>query len=230
MNSISVIIPMYNEEKTARTILEHVISFLSPFQSRWEIIVVESGSTDNTLEIVREISADNPNMKIIHQERRKGMGSALKAGYAQSTCEFIWHVESDSPFDVNNLNAALPLLQDADFVSGFRIGERESFMRWLYSFVYNRLVRVLFGLKVTDVNFSFKLFKRSNLERIKLRSNGWFIDAELLIETKKHGLKIVELGIPYNQRAAGSSTVSIFTPLPILKEMLVYRLKYFHSN
>lgn len=230
MKSISVIIPMYNEEKTARTILGHVTSFLSSYPDGWEIIVVESGSTDSTRDIVREVAANNPRVKIIHQERREGMGSALRAGYAQSNSEFIWHVESDSPFEANNLNLALPLLETADFVSGFRIGKRESFMRWLYSFVYNRLVRILFGLKVTDVNFSFKLFKRSNLEKIKLRSKGWFIDAELLIETKKHGLKIAELGIPYNQRAAGSSTVSILTPLPILKEMLLYRFKYFHSS
>ncbi len=230
MSSISVIIPMYNEENTARTILNHVTSFLSSYPDKWEIIIVESGSTDNTLKIVKETAADNPRIKIIHQEKREGMGSALRAGYAKSNCDFIWHVESDSPFDANNLTAALPLLENADFVAGFRIGKRESFMRWLYSFVYNRLVRILFGLRVTNVNFSFKLFRRSILEKIKLRSNGWFIDAELLVETRKHGLKIAELGIPYNQRAAGSSTVSILTPLPILKEMFIYRLKYFRSS
>ncbi|MFZ1080499.1 MAG: glycosyltransferase family 2 protein, partial [Candidatus Kryptoniota bacterium] len=210
--------------------LDRVTSFLSSHPYQWEIVVVESGSMDNTLNIIREVANNNPKIKIIHQEHREGMGSALRAGYAQCSCDLIWHVESDSPFDTNNLISALPLLQAADFVAGYRIGKRESFMRWLYSFVYNRLVRLLFRLRVTDVNFSFKVFKRANLEKIKLRSSGWFIDAELLIETKKHGFKIAELGIPYNQRIAGSSTVSIFTPLPILKEMFIYRIKYFHSS
>ncbi len=229
MQSITVIIPMYNEEHTAPTIIRHVTSFLAGYAGGWEILVVESGSTDRTLDIVRSLAAQDPHIRVIHQERREGMGSALRLGYREARNELVWHVESDSPFDANNLLTALPLFNDHDFVAGYRIGERESFMRWLYSFVYNRLVRILFGLRVRDVNFSFKIFKRSILSSLTLRSMGWFIDAELLVETKKHGFRIAELPVPYTQRAAGSSTISLLTPLPIIREMMRYRLRYFRS-
>lgn len=229
MYSISVIIPMYNEERNAPIIVDHVASFLSPQPFDWEINVVESGSTDRTLEVVQALAQGNPKIRVFHQERRDGMGSALRLGYSRCRYDLIWHVESDSPFDASHVLRALPLLETSDFVAGYRIGKRESFLRWLYSFVYNRLVRVLFGLHVRDVNFSFKVFKRRNLEKITLRSQGWFIDAELLIETKKQGFTISELGVPYTHRFAGTSTVSLLTPFPIIREMLAYRMKHFRS-
>jgi glycosyltransferase involved in cell wall biosynthesis len=229
MYSLSVIIPMYNEEQNAPVIINHVVSFLSSYKGEWEVIVVESGSTDHTLSVVRDIAAANPRIHVLHQEQREGMGSALRLGYSHCRHDLIWHVESDSPFDANNVSTAIPLFDRVDFVAGYRIGERESFMRWLYSFVYNRLIRHLFGLRVKDVNFSFKIFKRSILEKITLHSTGWFIDAELLVETQKRGFIIGEIPIPYTMRVAGSSTVSLFTPLPILKELLNYRLTYYRS-
>lgn len=229
MYSISVIIPMYNEEQNAPVIINHVVSFLSSYGGEWEVIVVESGSTDNTLAVVRDIATSNSRIHVLHQERREGMGSALRLGYSRCRHDLIWHVESDSPFDANNVFTAIPLFDNVDFVAGYRIGERESFMRWLYSFVYNRLIQLMFGLRVRDVNFSFKIFRRSILDTITLHSTGWFIDAELLVETQRRGFKIGEIPIPYTMRVAGSSTVSLFTPLPILKELLKYRINYYRS-
>jgi len=93
-------------------------------------------------------------------------------------------------------------------------------VRTIYSLVYNLLIRALFGLAVKDVNFSFKLFHRSLLERITLKSEGSFIDAEFLVRARKAGASIIQIGVDYFPRSRGISTLS--SPgviLAILREM-----------
>jgi hypothetical protein len=109
-------------------------------------------------------------------------------------------------------------------VIGNRQGRAEGPKREIMSFVYNRLIRVLFGLSVRDVNFAFKLFRRSILERITLQSEGSFIDAELLIETHHAGFTIAEIPLRYYERVAGVSTLaSGSVVVKILGEMAAYR-------
>src|SRR4029450_13292874 len=127
------------------------------------------------------------------------------------------------PCDLERLGRAARVseYQHADVLAAYRFDRTsEGLVRTLYSLVYNLLIRVLFGLAVKDVNFSFKLFHRSLLEKVTLKSEGSFIDAEFLVRARKVGASIIQIGVDYFPRSRGISTLSspgvVFT---ILREM-----------
>ena len=140
-------------------------------------------------------------------------------------------VHADNPIDMNDLARAVPMMAEADFITGYRLNRDEPLKRKIYSRCYNWLIRLLFGLKVRDVNFSFKLVKQEVLQKAKLRSKGSFIDAELLIEARKYGFRIKEIGIKYYPRTEGESTLA--TPSVIIKifeELWIYYRRYYRDK
>lgn len=234
--SVSCIIPMHNEEANAARIISEAEKIFSQLVTNWEIIVIESGSIDHTWERLNEAIKGKERMRVFRQEKKEGMGSALRLGYSKCTKDLICHLEADSPFELAYFKKALPILLENDFVIGYRISGPEQNFKWsyynmgsmallrsLYHVGYNLLLRLVFGLVVRDANFSFKIFKRKDIEKLNLVSNGWFIDAEILLELKKHGLLPIELPVVYSDRTGGQSTVDLLhTPFNMLKEMFGY--------
>ncbi len=233
--SISCIIPMHNEEENVSRVISEAEFILNRIALDWEIIVIESGSTDGTWKKIQEVSKDNRKIRAFKQEKREGMGSALRLAYSKCTKDLIFHLEADSPFDLAYFRRALPILTENDAVIGFRGGFREQRFKWAYSNMgnmiiltslyyigYTLLLRLMFGLLVRDVHFCSKLFKRNEINKLNLISNGWFIDAEVLLELKRNGILPIEIPIEYKDRTAGQSTVNLFTPCHMLYEMFRY--------
>jgi hopanoid biosynthesis associated protein HpnK len=139
-------------------------------------------------------------------------------------------MDSDFPVSVDEARAALAAFSDdVDLLVGYRIGRAEGPRREIMSWTYNRLVRSSFGLRgerrlrVRDVNFAFKLIRRPLLQQMRLRSEGSFIDAELLLEALRLGARIREVGIHYHSRTAGVSTAASYrVVLRIFREMWRY--------
>jgi hypothetical protein len=126
--------------------------------------------------------------------------------------------------DLEDLRKALPLIENADLVIGYRANRHETLRRTVYSRVYNSIVRVLLGVRVRDVNFSFKMVRREALERIDLSAKSGFIDGQLLAEACHHGFRIAELPIGYQPRKHGVSKLdSPKAVLHALRELLEYR-------
>lgn len=225
--SISIVIPMYNEEQSAENVIRSLNSKLNQISNKFEIIIVESGSVDNTKKIVQNLSMGYKNIRLISQKTKEGLGSAIRLGFDNSRGDFIFYMDGDEPFDIDELEKALPLIKDCDAVIGYKIGARESFERWFISKCYNLLINTIFGLKAKDVNFSFKLIRKRVINAISLKSKGFFIDAEILIEMKNKCFKFKEIGIKYKYREKGESTVkpSPKTIMSILKEMALYILR-----
>lgn len=224
--SISVVLPMYNEEKNAENAVKSLNRVLSDSFDDYEILVVESGSTDLTRDIADRLADSNPAVRVIHQINREGLGSAIRLGFANARKDFILYIDSDEPFDVEEIARVIPMLDPRTALIGYRIGERESFKRKLFSRVYNTLVQLVFRLGVRDVNFSMKLIPRTHLQKLDLRANGCFYDAELLAELKRAGIPVTEIGFAYNQRQYGMSSLDrLPVILDILREMIVYLLR-----
>ncbi len=133
------------------------------------------------------------------------------------------YTDADLPFDLADLAKAVRLLRvyDADIVSAYRFDRTgEGWRRALYSFVYNALVRSLLSLPVRDVNFAFKLVRRDVLDHVQLRSEGSFIDVELLARAQRLGFGIIQFGVDFFPRTKGVSTLSSAPViLRILREM-----------
>ncbi|MBN1869559.1 MAG: glycosyltransferase [Candidatus Omnitrophica bacterium] len=232
MLSISLIFPMYNEEENAVRVIEVASLELSAITPDYEIIAVDDGSMDKTNLFLKDLAERKKNIRLVHHPKNRGLGASLRSGFAQASKELVVYSDADFPFDLKEITRALEYLQrkDADVFSAYRINRKaDGFIRTAYSFVYNHLINLLFHLGVSDVNFSFKIFKREALQALlpELKSEGSFIDAEMLIAAKRKDFKIVQQAIRYFPRQKGKSTLSRPTViLKILKEMFAFSVNH----
>jgi glycosyltransferase involved in cell wall biosynthesis len=221
--SISIVFPMYNEEAYIHRAIRAATAALAEVAPDHEIIIVDDASTDRTGALADELARADPRIRVLHNARNRKLGASVRAGYAAATKDLVLYTDADLPFDLQELGRAVRLLeyQQAHVLAAYRFDRTsEGLVRTVYSLVYNLLIRVLFGLAVKDVNFSFKLFHRSLLKRITLESEGSFIDAEFLVRARKAGASIIQIGVDYFPRSRGISTLS--SPgviLTILREM-----------
>lgn len=222
--SLSFVFPMYNEIGNIENCVAEALASGRRITNDLEIVVVDDASTDGSGALADRLAARHPEVKVVHHPQNRKLGGALRTGFAAATKEWVLYIDSDLPIDMNDALGAIPLARDADMVIGTRQGRAEGLKREVMSWVYNRLIRVLFGLKVTDVNFAFKLFRRAILDSITLQSEGSFIDAELLIETRQAGFVIAEIPLRYHERVAGVSTLASSSVVrTILHELIAYR-------
>jgi dolichol-phosphate mannosyltransferase len=148
----------------------------------------------------------------VHQSNQ-GYGRALAHGFAAARCDLVFYTDSDNQFDVRELKDAVPLMKGpdneggADALFGFRIYRYDSVLRCLLSWVYNRLVRVLFLVKVRDVDCAFKMFTREVNERLEIESNDFFVDTEMVARIARMKVTTVEKGVRHYPRTAGTTSV-----------------------
>lgn len=226
IRSISFVLPMYNEKDNIETAVRESIRVGYLMASEVEVVVVDDCSTDGSGGLVDRLSDELSELVVVHHDRNRKLGGALKTGFASASKEWVLYMDSDLPIKMDDALDAVPLTDSADIVIGWRKSRAESKRREIISKIYNRVIRAFFGLKVVDVNFAFKLFRREFLDRIILLSEGSFIDAELLLEMQREGAKFAEIGMDYYPRVAGVSTLASNTViLKILKEMFSYRLE-----
>jgi len=189
----------------------------------YEMIVIDDASTDNTLEIAQRLAAQDSRVKVVHHPENRKLGGSMKSGYAAASGDLVLYTDADLPFDMVELQKACRLMRqyEADIISAYRLDRTgEGYVRTVYSFFYNALVRIFFGLKIRDVNFAFKMCRGRIFEHISLKSEGSFIDAELVIRANKLGYHIVQFGVDYFPRTRGVSTLSSPSVIvKILKEM-----------
>jgi glycosyltransferase involved in cell wall biosynthesis len=221
--SVSIVFPMYNEEDYIHRAVRAAWITLREIGEDWEIVIVDDKSTDRTGELAEALAREDPRIRVVRNAVNRKLGGSLRAGYAAATKDLVLYTDADLPFDLQELVRAVRLLeyQEADVLSAYRFDRTsEGFVRTVYSYFYNLLIRVLFALPIKDVNFSFKLFRRELLSKFELKSEGSFIDAEFLIRARKAGASIVQIGVDYFPRSRGVSTLS--SPgviLKILREM-----------
>jgi len=222
--------PVFNEEKNIERVINLADTVGKLLMEKegiedYEILVVDDCSTDSTPEKLEVLKKNNVHLRTIRHEQNKKLGGALKTGFYNATGDVILYSDADLPFDLHEAIKALRLMKiyDSDIVSAYRFDRTaEGPRRAIYSFVYNLMIRFIFGIRVRDINFSFKLIKRRVFERVKLKSDGSFIDAELIIRASKHGFKIIQFGTDYFARTRGVSTLSgLDVVLKIIKEMVL---------
>ena len=165
-----------------------------------EIIIVNDASTDRTGELADALAREDPRIKVVHHAKNRKLGGTLRSGYAVATKELVLYSDADLPFDFQEVDRAVRLLeyQQADVLAAYRFDRTsEGLLRTIYTIGYSALIRTLFRLRFRDVNFSFKLFRRALLDRIVLKSEGSFIDAEFLVRAKKAGAQVIQIGVDY---------------------------------
>jgi glycosyltransferase involved in cell wall biosynthesis len=216
--SVSLVIPMFNEELNIEHAMNAAVETCVKYASDYEIIIVDDASTDRSPFLVACRAAENPRIRMIRHERNRKLGGSLKTGFAAASKDLVLYMDADLPFDPDVLGRAMRAMAvtGADLIAGYRLDRTlEGPKRTLYSYLYNGLIGVLFGWPHRDINFSFKLMKREVLEAVELKSEGSLIDAELIVKAKNRGFSIQQIGLDYFPRFRGESHLS--SPAVIFK-------------
>ena len=216
---LSSLMPAYNEEAVLPVALGEAVEALEDLCEVWELVVVDDGSTDRTPEILREWSTAEPRIRVVTQPENSGYSRALIRGFSECRYETIFYTDADAQFDLHDIRDLYPHLSECDMVTGYRVGRRDRWFRFVTSGVYNYLQGWVLGLRVRDVNCAFKLFRRSFFERVQLASDGFLIDAELYARAQKAGLTWTQVGVRHRPRELGTTTVKIATIVETLREL-----------
>jgi glycosyltransferase involved in cell wall biosynthesis len=214
---LSIFFPMWNEEHyveravdAARRVCDAMVADGS--LKDYELLIVDDASTDRTPELADALAAADPRVRVIHHDRNRTLGGSMKTGFANATGDLILYSDADLPFDMEaEVPRAVRLLRqyEVDMVSAYRFDRTgEGYLRAVYTFFYNLMIRWMFRIKARDINFAFKLCHRRIFERVHLQSEGSFIDAELFIRTTGLGYEVLQIGVDYFPRTRGESTLA----------------------
>ena len=229
---LSVFFPMWNEEdyivRAVEAAREECDDLMAGGEiADYEVIIVDDASTDSTPAIAASLAARDPRVRVVTHPVNRKLGGSMRSGFAAATGDLVLYTDADLPFDMHDVHKAIRLLRyyDADVVSAYRFDRTgEGWVRVVYSFFYNMLVRVLFGVRFRDIIFAFKLCRTRIFEKVDLRSEGSFIDAELIVKAKRHGYEAIQFGVDYFPRTRGVSTLSSPTVIAkILREAFALR-------
>jgi glycosyltransferase involved in cell wall biosynthesis len=219
----SVFFPMWNEEEYLQRALNAATELGEELIAQgtvadYEMIIVNDASTDATPRLADAAAAANRRVVVVHHPVNRKLGGSIKSGFSAATGDVVLYTDADLPFDFREVHKALRLMTqyESDIVAAYRFDRTgEGYVRVVYSYFYNLLVSALFGCRFRDVNFAFKLVRRSVLDKVELTSEGSFIDAELMVSARKLGMNVVQFGVDYFPRTRGVSTLS--SPSVIVK-------------
>jgi glycosyltransferase involved in cell wall biosynthesis len=223
-NGVSLVVPMFNEKEYVTKFILAALSAIETYTSNFEIIIVNDGSTDGSEKIADEFSRQNPKIKVIHHKKNKKLGESLKNGFAAANKRTIVYTDMDMPFELSLLPTFLRFTEVADIIKGYRQSYCRTLKRRLYSKAYNILIKLIFGLKVRDVNFAMKIINRKILDAIHLQSEGSFINAEIMIKAQYLGYKVMEIPVVYYPRKFGHSKLSSFS---VIAKILYESAKFY---
>jgi glycosyltransferase involved in cell wall biosynthesis len=216
--SISVFFPCYNEQANIRRTARQAVEVLEKLNADYELIIVDDGK------IADEIAADNKKVKIIHHPRNLGYGAALRSGFKAASRQLIFFTDGDGQFDINEMPALLPLIEQFDIVSCYRINRQDSLIRKINAWCWTKLVCFLFAMKLRDIDCAFKLFRAQVFDDMNLISTGALIDTEVLARAARNGWTITQRPVHHYPRTAGRQTgANIKVILRAFKELLELR-------
>lgn len=208
---VSVVMPCLNEEKTVGACVKKARDVFEEKGIEGEVIVVDNGSTDNSVEIAKKHGA-----KVLH-EPEKGYGNAYLRGFEEAKGEIILMADSDDTYDLYELPKFLGAFNDgADFVMGSRLkGEiKKGAMPWLHKHIGNPLLtktlNLLFKTKLSDAHCGMRAFRKDALKKLNLKTSGMEFASEMILKAKKAGLRIKEVPITYRPRDGGKAKLHSF--------------------
>lgn len=204
---ISVFLPAFNEEDNIKRTVIGVVNILKKIATRYEVLVVNDGSSDKTGQVVRKLAKENKNIRMITHLKNRGYGASIKSGLYNVCFPWVIQMDSDGQFDFSEIKKFLAKMDEADLIIGFRMRRTDSLYRRLMAKVLWLADFILFGLDVYDVDCGFKLFKKEVIEKIpKLKTESAITVTEFIVRAKEAGFKIVQVGVKHFSRKEGEQT------------------------
>ncbi len=230
-DELSIFFPFWNEEKNIEDVVDRAISVASLCACKWEMLVIDDGSSDNTLAIAQAIAKRNNNIKVISHQPNRGYGAALKEGFTHAKYDLVVFMDGDSQFDFSQISKFLQKIKTADIVIGYRKKRSDHPIRHFLMLFLKIWDFVFFGFYFRDIDCGFKLFRKEALRKIMpFSSEGAMITTEILAKAKRKGLRITEVEVNHYPRKYGNqSGGNLRVILRAIKEsMLLW--KYLNFN
>jgi glycosyltransferase involved in cell wall biosynthesis len=195
MAKLSLIIPVYNDAFTIRNVVEKALMTIPEFFESYEIVLINDGSTDNSKELCDQLCKEYQFVFVRHNNVNQGYAEVYKLGIEYSKQEWICFCDGDDEYDISDLSNLAKQMKHYDMIITFRYKRLYSKIRVLVSWVYNALLRFLFGTKYRDISTGLKLVKKEVLSDLNLESESTFVGAEMVVKAMLMGYPIGEVGI-----------------------------------
>ncbi len=203
----SLVIPLKNEEENVRDLIEEIKPVMKGLNQPWELIAVDDGSTDNTLNELEKLKVSCPELKVLVFDKNYGQSAAFDAGFKAAKGEFVITLDGDRQNDPNDIPKLVSLSQEADLVSGRRVNRQDPISKKWISKVANFVRSRFCEDGIQDTGCSLKLYRRSCLKKIKLfKGMHRFLPALFLIE----GFRIKEVPVNHRERVKGATKYNFF--------------------
>ena len=203
---LSVFFPAYNDSGTIASMVIRAVKAASELTPDFEVIVVDDGSADGTAEIADELARTYPQVRAVHHPTNRDYGAALRTGFRTATKELIFYTDGDAQYDPAEIAVLWArMTPEADLVNGYKISRSDPLHRVVIGRLYHHIVRVLFGIRLRDIDCDFRLMRRTIFERIDLVKTSGVICVEMMKKIQDAGFRIVEVPVHHYHRTHGKS-------------------------
>jgi glycosyltransferase involved in cell wall biosynthesis len=203
---LSIFFPAYNDGGTIASMVVSALLTARTLTPDHEVIVVDDGSRDQTPRILDELARLYPQVTIVHHVKNRGYGGALRSGFEHASKDYVFYTDGDAQYDPTELALLWArMTDDVDLVNGYKISRSDPAHRIVIGRMYHRVVKLLFGLHVRDVDCDFRLLRRSIFDRVTLTKNSGVICLEMMKKIQDAGFRIAEVPVHHFHRAYGKS-------------------------
>ena len=205
---LSIFFPAYNDAGTIASMVVAAELTARELTDDYEVIVVNDASRDWTPQVLEELSRVYPRLRVVTHEQNGGYGAALRSGFRAATKPLVFYTDGDAQYDPRELALLWRRMMDEpelDVVNGYKISRSDPFHRVVIGRIYHHTVRLLFGLRLRDVDCDFRLMRRAIFERVTLTKDSGVICLEMMKKVQDAGFRIAEIPVHHFHRAYGVS-------------------------
>jgi len=207
IKSLTIFFPAFNDAGTIASMVISAIGTARSLVSDFEALVVNDGSTDQTGEVLGELVAlYAPVVRVVHHPRNRGYGAALRTGFLEASKEWLFYTDGDAQYDPREMGSLIEALgPQVDVVNGYKISRQDPFHRVMIGHIYNFAVKLLFRIKLRDVDCDFRLIRTSLFKQVPLASCSGTICVEMVKKFQDFGFSFAEVPVHHFHRACGRS-------------------------
>lgn len=204
--SISVFFPCYNDAGSIGLLVRDAHQILKRITDNFEILVVDDGSRDESRRLLQILAEEFPRLRVILHKKNRGYGGALKSGFLNAKKEWVFYTDGDGQYDVKEITRLIDKISSrVDIIQGYKIKRSDPYYRVVIGRTYHSFSKMMFGLKIRDVDCDFRLIRRDAINSIELTYNSGVICVEMIKKLQDRGYRFVEVGVSHFPRLYGHS-------------------------